>query len=97
VVEAAEHAQELRVWGWKLAGAEDGGGRRGRLEGGPGRRRTDGGGGSRRAGQRGGACAAGRGWRRQAVGPAAEAGALVEAVADGGGRRGGGWRRQRPC
>jgi hypothetical protein len=42
VVEAVEQALELRVWGWKLAGAGDGGGRRGRLEGGPGRRWTGG-------------------------------------------------------
>jgi hypothetical protein len=56
-------------------------------EGGSGRRRTDGGGGSRRAGRRGGAHA-GRGLRWQAVRPVAEAGALVEAVVEGGdGRR----------
>jgi hypothetical protein len=94
-VEAAEQALKLRVWEGgggvearrrrDLAGDEISpelavGGLRGRLEGGGG---PAVGGGLGRAGRRGGARATGRGWRKQAVGSALEAGALVEAWQDG--------------
>jgi hypothetical protein len=89
-------ALELRVWGWEAIGAGDGGSRRGWLEGRLGRRQTGKDGGLRRAGRRGGPHTACRGWRRQAVGPAAETGALVEAVVGGGSdRRRKGWPEEK--
>jgi hypothetical protein len=59
--------------GCRRVSGDRGGGVRGRSAGG---RRT-GGGGGQRAGRRGDVCAADRGWRQQAVGPAAEARAFV--------------------
>jgi hypothetical protein len=91
-VEAAEQALELRVWAWdagvlgggELAGVEDEGGRRGRLEGWLGATAAGGGGGLR---GRGGRAA----WERRRP-------RVAVAGADGGGdggRRGSGgrWRR----